>query len=94
MGSLSTLLPRHCLVISQSHLVSFKLWSSTYIAVSVSDSLLKYLFRMFSLLTSALCFSGVIVGGAFFHMRYKEKNKKKSQQKDAKDQTECDKLNA
>ncbi|NP_001186424.2 cadherin-17 precursor [Gallus gallus] len=46
------------------------------------------------ILLGVLIVIGVIVGGAFFHMRYKEKNKKKSQQKDAKDQTECDKLNA
>ena len=45
------------------------------------------------ILLGVLIVIGVIVGGAFFHMRYKEKNKK-SQQKDAKDQTECDKLNA
>ncbi|XP_065608901.1 cadherin-17 [Cyrtonyx montezumae] len=43
------------------------------------------------ILLGVLLIIGAIVGGAFFHMKYKEK--KKSQQKDVKDQSECDKLN-
>ncbi|OXB79901.1 UNVERIFIED_CONTAM: hypothetical protein H355_000931, partial [Colinus virginianus] len=43
------------------------------------------------ILLGVLIIIGAIVGGAFFHMKYKEK--KKSQQKDVKDQSERDKLN-
>lgn len=51
--------------------------------------------RMFSLCFTDECslFPGAIIGGVFFHMKYKQKNEKKSQQKDAKDQTECVELN-
>lgn len=41
---------------------------------------------------SALCFSGVIIGGVFFHMKHKQKNEKKSKQKDVKDNSELKNL--
>lgn len=41
----------------------------------------------------AFCFSGVIVGGVFFHMKYKQKNEKKTHLKDdVKDKSELSRL--
>lgn len=59
------------------------------ITVWVSYPLLK---RLFPSLTSAFCFSGFVVGGVFFHMKYKQKNEEKSHQKDVKDKSELDRL--
>lgn len=41
---------------------------------------------------SGLCFSGFIIGSVFVHMRYKQKNEKKSHQKDVKDKSELNML--
>lgn len=46
---------------------------------------------LFPLKTNTLCFSGAILGAAFYHMKYKEKNEK-GDQKDAKDKDELDRL--
>jgi len=41
---------------------------------------------------STLCFSGCILGGVFFHMKNKQKNEKKSHEKDVKDKSELNRL--
>lgn len=41
---------------------------------------------------TAFYFSGFIIGGAFFHMKYKQKNEKKSHQNDVKDASELNRL--
>ncbi|PKU33086.1 cadherin-17 [Limosa lapponica baueri] len=44
------------------------------------------------ILIAVLLIIGCIVGGVFIHMKYKQKNEKKTQQKDAKDRSELNRL--
>ncbi|XP_054048796.1 cadherin-17 isoform X1 [Rissa tridactyla] len=44
------------------------------------------------ILFGVLLIIGCIVGGVFFHMKYKQKNEKKSHQKDVKDRSELNRL--